>query len=122
MKYRIEPKPERKMRFRAFLETENLEEVKAWLANPPVEVTTRTRGTDGTYHQLATPSYHDIIVSSLRSDASAMDDCDNVPMRWMETEEVSTVVSMETEDGCRQIERWNGQPAGTLTPCAAYDR
>ena len=98
------------MRFRALLETENLDEVKAWLANPPVKVTTRIRGTDGTYHQLATPSYHDIIVSSLRADASAMDDCDNIPMRWMETNEVSTVASMETDDGCRQIERWNGKP------------
>ena len=110
------------MRFRALLETENLEEVKAWLANPPVKVTTRTRGTDGTYHQLATTSYHDIVVSSLRADASAMDDCDNVPMRWMETGEVSTVASMQTEDGCRQIERWNGEATGTRTPRQAYDR
>lgn len=116
MKYRIELKPERKMRFRALLETENLEEVKAWLANPPVKVTTRLRGTDGTYHQLATPSYHDIIVSSLHSDASAMDDCDNIPMRWLENKEVSTVASMETEEGCRQIERWNGEPIGKRTP------
>lgn len=122
MKYRIEPKPERKMRFRAFLETENLEEVKVWLANPPVKVTTRIRGTDGTYHQLTTLSYHDIIVSSYRADASSMDDCDNVPMRWMETNEVSTVASMETEDGCRQIEIWNGEPAGKRTPRPTYDR
>lgn len=122
MKYRIEPKPERKMRFRAFLETENLDEVKAWIANPNVPVTTRVRGTDGTYHQLATTSYHDIIVSELRRDASAMDDNDNIPLRWMESKAVSTVASRETDDGCRQIERWNGEQTGTRTPRAAYDR
>ena len=110
------------MRFRALLETENLEEVKAWLANPPVKATTRTRGTDGTYHQLATTSYHDIIVSELRRDASAMDYNDNIPLRWMESRAVSTVASMETEEGCRQIERWNGEPVGKRTPRAAYDR
>lgn len=122
MKYRIEPKPEGNRRFRALLETDNLEEVKEWLANPPIKVTTRCRGTDGTYHQLALPSYHDIIVFALHFDPSAMDDCDNVPMRWMPTSEVSTVASMETEEGCRQIERWNGELAGKRTPRAAYDR
>lgn len=122
MIYRIEPKPEGKTRFRAYLETKDLATVKAWVAQPPVKTKTRMRGTDGTYHQLSTPSYHDIIVSVLGRDASAMDDHDNIPWRWMLSTEVSTVASMETPEGCRQIEIWNGEPTGTRTPRRSYDR
>jgi hypothetical protein len=122
MKYRIEPKPERKSRFRAYLETDDLAAVRAWVAHPPVPVKTRIRGTDGTYHQLATPSYHDIIVSVWELAPGEMDDKDNIPRRWMESRDVSTVASMETAAGCRQIEVWNGEPAGTRKPREAYDR
>jgi len=122
MKYRIEPKPERKIRFKSLFESDDLDAVKAWIANPPVAVKTRIRGTDGTCHQLTTTLYHDIVVTELRLRGSAMDDRGNVPLGPTEINEVSTVASMETVEGCRQIERWSGMAPGTLTPRKAYDR
>lgn len=120
MKYRIEPKPDSKGRFRPLLETESLDEVRAWIANPPVPVSTRISGTDGTYHQLTTPRYHDIVVSSLQPCSSATGE--RMLLKWVEVREVSTVASRETEDGCRQIERWEGKPVGTYKPRPAFDR
>ena len=117
-KYRIEPKPERKMRFKAFLETESLDEVKAWIARPTIPTTTRIYGSDGTMHRLVMKSTQDIIVSELRPSASAMDDNDNVPMVWAECKAVDLIARRDTADGCRQIEVWQGKPSGSLTPYA----
>ena len=110
MKYRIEPKPERKSgrlrRFQPYIETDDVEEVKRWIANPTVKVTARVYGTDGTYWQLADQYYRPIIVSEWVDRPSAMDDCDNIPAGWSESRGISTVASTETDEGRRLIERW----------------
>lgn len=120
-KYRIEPKPEGRRHFKAIFEGTE-EEVKAWLANPPIPTTTCIRGTNGTYHQLATASRHHLVVTEQVADTSRMNDRDQMPMYWRESNTVTTVASMETADGCRLIERWDNKPAGSLTPSRSYDR
>lgn len=120
MKYRIEPKPEGRRRFKPYLETESLDEVRQWLAHPPIPVNARIRGTDGTYYQLTTAGFHDLAVYMLAAVADGSNE--RVLAEWVECRQASTVASRETEEGCRQIERWTGASAGSMTVRAPFDR